>query len=626
MGNSCCQKKKNKENRTSPFSNQLDNPELSKTNITGSELGKDFGHNNANFKGSRIISQESNPKEASIISIKKIEEEDIIKSKKSIEVPLGSLEPSDKDVLEHRQTSNIPQLRTKKKVIVVAKDRPETPQASPELPRKPVELKKEINNALMTTKRAESVEIAEEMEVLGEGVGSEDDAQTQNDAALKGFEEYQVAGDGWDLGEKIVKEEVAGSGGERDEFVLEELENSQKGLENLPEILRSSKVSKGSQGVKEKEIKLREVRAGSKELNTLPEIPKIAKTEKIEKSQKIDNSLPDLQSSKNSLITLTASNQSAQKQPATNQAPPNTFDTNFSSSSIFTSPSDSKLLKTPKKSTQSISSTPNLKSKSTPLVKKSNKTKKKFTKFIQKLLTTLNKEHDSKRSNFKTKLFKTGDRYNGEMKGDKMEGYGQYNWKDGSWYKGEFKSNQMHGKGIYFDSIGTQYEGQFKNGRKHGKGKYVFVNGDLYLGEYQLDKMHGKGTTLFKNGDVYEGEYQGDKRHGKGVMRTKKGDVYHGSFRNNMRSGQGRYLNAEGEMYDGEFRGDLRHGEGVLKMKTGHVYSGGWAKDKMHGEGQVSQNGELICRGLWKSNVFVGAGGFGGPNGLNVIREEDEGK
>lgn len=50
----------------------------------------------------------------------------------------------------------------------------------------------------------------------------------------------------------------------------------------------------------------------------------------------------------------------------------------------------------------------------------------------------------------KVHKFSCGSTYDGEWVGDKMDGYGTYNWTDGSKYVGECKNGRRNGWGTHF--------------------------------------------------------------------------------------------------------------------------------------------------------------------------------
>ena len=63
---------------------------------------------------------------------------------------------------------------------------------------------------------------------------------------------------------------------------------------------------------------------------------------------------------------------------------------------------------------------------------------------------------------------------------------------------------------------GDKYVGEVKEGKKDGYGNYIFSLGDKYVGEFNNDKANGKGTyTHLANnrnkGDQYIGEFKNDK-------------------------------------------------------------------------------------------------------------------
>ena len=52
---------------------------------------------------------------------------------------------------------------------------------------------------------------------------------------------------------------------------------------------------------------------------------------------------------------------------------------------------------------------------------------------------------------------------------------------------------------------GDVYEGDFKDGKQHGKGKYTLASGDVYEGDFKDGKQHGKGKYSSADGTTYEG-------------------------------------------------------------------------------------------------------------------------
>ncbi len=51
---------------------------------------------------------------------------------------------------------------------------------------------------------------------------------------------------------------------------------------------------------------------------------------------------------------------------------------------------------------------------------------------------------------------------------------------------------------------GNRYEGEWKGQKKHGKGTYYYVNGDKYIGDWVDDHETGQGVFTWPDGDRYE--------------------------------------------------------------------------------------------------------------------------
>jgi len=113
---------------------------------------------------------------------------------------------------------------------------------------------------------------------------------------------------------------------------------------------------------------------------------------------------------------------------------------------------------------------------------------------------------------------------------------------------------------------GDRYEGQLSGGLLSGWGVYYFHNGDRYEGNFSEDRKQGYGVLYFQNGDVYKGEFLNDERHGKGTYVFANGSRYVGEFRDGKRHGRGRFIYANGEEYIGEFRDGNVDGPGFSVM------------------------------------------------------------
>lgn len=60
----------------------------------------------------------------------------------------------------------------------------------------------------------------------------------------------------------------------------------------------------------------------------------------------------------------------------------------------------------------------------------------------------------------------------------------------------------LQGDGVYIDKNSNRYEGQWRNDRAEGYGIKVFAKGDRHEGYYSNDKRNGFGTYYWANGWV----------------------------------------------------------------------------------------------------------------------------
>jgi hypothetical protein len=65
----------------------------------------------------------------------------------------------------------------------------------------------------------------------------------------------------------------------------------------------------------------------------------------------------------------------------------------------------------------------------------------------------------------------------------------------------------INGKGTYIFPSGNKYEGDWKDYKREGYGKATFFNGDKYEGYFLNNEFNGKGTYYFRNGMKFQGEY-----------------------------------------------------------------------------------------------------------------------
>ena len=171
--------------------------------------------------------------------------------------------------------------------------------------------------------------------------------------------------------------------------------------------------------------------------------------------------------------------------------------------------------------------------------------------------------------------FQSGDKYEGNLNGNKYEGKGKYIYKSGDIYEGEYKDNKKEGKGVYYFKEGDKYDGEFKDDKIEGRGTY-------YYNDENFDGLR------------YEGEWKNDKKEGKGIYYLKNGDRYEGDFINDNFEGRGIYYYANGDRYEGEFKNDEFEGKGIFYYFDGLRQMGDYAQGKPIGKHvKMDINGEI---------------------------------
>lgn len=101
-------------------------------------------------------------------------------------------------------------------------------------------------------------------------------------------------------------------------------------------------------------------------------------------------------------------------------------------------------------------------------------------------------------------------------------------------------------------SDGT-YEGNLRNDKMVGYGKYVYDNGIIYEGEFKDGLVTGNGKLKWLNGDVYEGNFINLVREGYGEYRWASGEIYKGNWKGNRRDGVGEFITKNGEKFKQEW-------------------------------------------------------------------------
>ncbi len=205
--------------------------------------------------------------------------------------------------------------------------------------------------------------------------------------------------------------------------------------------------------------------------------------------------------------------------------------------------------------------------------------------------------------------FANGDRYEGQFSGDRFAGKGVMRFANGDRYEGEFDGTTKQGQGVMVFANNDRYEGQFDANQYHGRGSFTFAGtGERYIGDYQRGLKHGQGEQLFSNKDRYVGTFAGDKPHGRGQMTHANGDVFEGEFVQGIKQGKGTYTFANGDRYEGDFVDGLFSGHGRLYLASGDRYEGDFRRNVKEGQGVHYFANKDRYEGAFQGGVQHGSG------------------
>ena len=102
----------------------------------------------------------------------------------------------------------------------------------------------------------------------------------------------------------------------------------------------------------------------------------------------------------------------------------------------------------------------------------------------------------------------------------------KYDFPNGDKYEGEVENNKLNGKGKYYFSEGGYIKGEFIDGFLNGQGERKFVDGSVYTGNFICNVEEGTGTIVYPDGEKYTGEF----RNGKISNFLYSGALYYFSF------------------------------------------------------------------------------------------------
>ena len=150
--------------------------------------------------------------------------------------------------------------------------------------------------------------------------------------------------------------------------------------------------------------------------------------------------------------------------------------------------------------------------------------------------------------------YPSGNKYEGDVKNGKPNGYGSWTTPDGSKYIGQWKNGEQNGQGTFTFPDGTIWSGTFKDDLLIGRGSQTFPNGETYVGELKNNKPHGQGTYTNKTGATHVGQWKEGKKNGKGTFTSAEGDKLVGLYVNGKNEGTTKVIKNDGTTIILEFK------------------------------------------------------------------------
>ena len=199
-----------------------------------------------------------------------------------------------------------------------------------------------------------------------------------------------------------------------------------------------------------------------------------------------------------------------------------------------------------------------------------------------------------------------GAKYDGQWVDDKKQGFGIFEWPNGAKYDGQWADGNLNGYGTYTWPDGEKYVGQYADGKRKGKGTLTLPGGAKYVGQWADDKKNGQGTITWPDGRAYVGQFAGGVRNGHGTMTWPGGGRYVGQWANDKMNGQGTYTFSDGKEYVGQFVDGIRSGRGTMTLPGGAKYVGQWARDTRNGYGTLTYADGRSVNGYWIDGVLRG--------------------
>lgn len=159
----------------------------------------------------------------------------------------------------------------------------------------------------------------------------------------------------------------------------------------------------------------------------------------------------------------------------------------------------------------------------------------------------------------------------------------------------------ISGVGVLVKSNQQKFVGQFKNGKLDGYGIIHYNSGSIFVGQFQNGYRHGQGSLKHAT-KIVNGIWTKDK-YTKGI----KEDI-RGCKSGNCYNGYGVYIYENSTIFIGQFSEGRAEGEGICFFSDGDVYFGDWKNHGFNGYGTYMYTENMTLQaGFWNEGNYTEA-------------------
>ncbi len=178
------------------------------------------------------------------------------------------------------------------------------------------------------------------------------------------------------------------------------------------------------------------------------------------------------------------------------------------------------------------------------------------------------------------------------IKGDCIDGYGEFKFPSGTLYKGNFQNGVFQGRGtcVYYDK--SVYTGWWEDRLPNGMGTLTEPDGKVKSGLWK------NGHLIDESGNVLDSEF---------IMKTiDSGEIQYGCLQGDCENGPGLKAFPDGSKYEGFFKDGKCDGMGKWFYPNGDILEINWVGNVPHGKGVLKHIDDSVTEGIWDNGTFLG--------------------